>query len=50
VGFVLTQIKINIFQDVLAQITRDIFFLWKDRDKKNSLISVSYYSEFSKTH
>jgi len=35
VGFVLTQIKINIFQDVLAQITRDIFFPMKDRGQKN---------------
>ena len=24
---------VNIFQDVLAQITRDNFFLWKNKDK-----------------
>ena len=32
-GSVLTQITNNRFHDVLAQITRDNFFLWKDKDK-----------------
>ena len=33
VGSVLTQIIINRFQDVLAQITTNNFFLSKDKDK-----------------
>ena len=36
---VLAQITINKVQDVLAQITRNIFFLWKDKDKNECVLA-----------
>ena len=36
---VLAQIIINKVQDVLAQITRNNFFLWKDKDKNECVLA-----------
>jgi hypothetical protein len=49
VGFVLTQITNNRFQDVLAQITRDNFFLWKDKDKKEVCVDTNYNQQISRS-
>ena len=42
VGSMLTQITNNRFHDVLAQITRDNFFLWKDKDKKEVCVDTNH--------
>jgi len=42
VGSVLTQITNNRFLNVLAQITRDNFFLWKDKDKKEVCVDTNH--------
>ena len=42
VGSLLTEITNNRFHDVLAQITRDNFFLWKDKDKKEVCVDTNH--------
>ena len=39
---VLTQIRINKVHEVLTQITRDKFFLWKDKDKNLASASTNH--------
>ena len=47
VGSVLTQITNNRFHDVLAQITRDNFFLWKDKDKKEVCVDTNHNKQLN---
>ena len=44
----LAQITINRIQDVLAQITRDNFFLQKDKDKKEVCVGTNQNKQIQK--
>ena len=44
---VLAQIKINKVHKMLAQITRDNFFLWKDKDKKEVCVDTNHNKQLN---